>query len=88
MDFQIINNKGTFEVQGNLTVENTNYARACFSSLLDAYYEIVICLNKVNKMDNSAIGVLEFISNKAKQRSKTLFVLEKENKSINKKSNN
>jgi len=84
MDFQIINNKGTFEIHGNLTVENTDYARAYFNTLLDTYYEIAICLKKVNKMDNSAISVLEFISNKAKKRSKTLFVLGRENKSIKK----
>lgn len=84
MDFQIINNKGTFEIHGNLTVENTNYTKDYFNTLLDTYYEIVICLKKVNKIDKSALSVLEFISNKAKKRSKILFVLGEENKSIKK----
>ncbi len=84
MDFQIINNKGTFEIHGNLTQENTNTAKDYFNTLLDTYYEIVICLKSVNKIDQSALNVLEFISNKAKKRSKTLFVLGKENQSIKK----
>ncbi len=82
MNFQIINNKGTFEVHGNLTFENTNYTKGYFNMLLDRYYEIVICLNKVTKMDESALNVLRFISEKAKKRSKTLFVLGKNNGTI------
>jgi len=85
MDFQIINNKGIFEIHGNLTLENTNYAKDYFNTLLDTYYEIVICLHKVKKIDKSALNVLKFISNKAKKRSKTLFVLGEENKAIKSK---
>lgn len=84
MDLQIINNKGTFEIHGNLTHENTNYAKDYFNMLLDTYYEVVICLKKVNKIDKPALSVLKFISEKAKKRSKTLFVLGEENKSIKK----
>ena len=82
MNFQIINNKGTFEIHGNLTLENTSYTKDYFNTLLDRYYEIVICLNKVTKLDASALQVLQFISEKAKQRSKTLFVLGKHNEKI------
>lgn len=84
MAFQIINNKGTFEVHGNLTLENTSYTKDYFNTLLDRYYEIVICLKKVTKMDESALNVLRFISEKAKKRSKTLFVLGKNNGTIEK----
>ncbi len=83
MDFQIINNKGTFEIHGELTIVQANYFKDYFNALLDQCYEIVICLNSVNRIDNSALSALQFISNKAKKRSKTLFILGKENKSIN-----
>jgi len=82
LNFQIINNQGTFEIHGNLTSKNASYTKEYFNTLLDRYYEVVICLNKVTKLDNSALQVLRFISKKAKQRSKILFVLGKNNRKI------
>ncbi|MEP1487426.1 MAG: STAS domain-containing protein [Algibacter sp.] len=82
MNFQIINNKGVFEVCGDFTNTNTDEVANYFDNLLDTYYEIVICLKKVKQIDESALSVMQCIANKAKKRSKILFVLGKENKSI------
>lgn len=82
MSFEIRNNKGVFEIHGQLTLENTTYTKDYFNTLLDRYYEVVICLNKVTKMDESALKVLRFVSEKAKRRSKVLFVLGRKNKKI------
>ena len=82
MDFKIINNKGVYEVCGDFTNTNTDVVADYFNNLLDTYYEIVICLNKVSDIDTTALNVMQCIANKAKKRSKILFVLGKENKSI------
>ena len=84
MSLEIINNKGTFEICGEFTRENKGKVKEYFNDLLDNYYEVVMCLNKIKKIDESAIDVLKFIHNKAAKRSKILFVLGKENKIINK----
>ncbi|WP_299886034.1 STAS domain-containing protein [uncultured Lacinutrix sp.] len=82
MNFEIINNKGVFEIHGDLTKENTQRTKEFFDTLLDRYYEVVISLKKVRAIDKPALKVLQFISEKAKRRSKTLFVLANENCNI------
>lgn len=82
MNFEIINNKGVFEIHGDFTKNHTNLVADYFNTLLDRYYEIVICLKQVKHIDNKAMDVMRFISAKAKRRSKVLFVLGKENKNI------
>ncbi|WP_303317949.1 STAS domain-containing protein [Flavivirga abyssicola] len=84
MNFKIINNRGVFEIHGDFINEHTNQVATYFNNLLDTYYEVVICLNQVKRMDDTALNVMQFIAAKAKRRSKTLFVLGKENKRINK----
>ena len=75
MSLEIINNKGVFEVSGEFTSENKEKVKEYFNYLLDNYYEVVMCLNKIEKIDESAVDVLQFIHNKAVKRSKVLFVL-------------
>jgi len=82
MPLKIINNKGIFEVCGEFTSENKGKVKEYFNNLLDNYYEVVMCLNKINKIDESAIDVLKFIHRKAAKRSKVLFVLGKKNTTI------
>lgn len=79
MDLEIINNKGTYEIHGSFTNSHANTIATYFNTLLDTYYEIVICLKKVKQIDESALNVMRFIAAKAKRRSKVLFVLGKEN---------
>lgn len=82
MNFQIINNKGVYEIHGNFTSTNIDEVANYFNNLLDMYYEIVICLKKVKCIDQPALGVLKHLVKKAKKRSKILFVLGKENHKI------
>lgn len=82
MNFEIINNKGVYEIHGDFINDHTNKVETYFNNLLDTYYEVVISLKKVNKIDNKALEVMRFISEKAKRRSKVLFVLGKGNKRI------
>ncbi|MDO5969067.1 STAS domain-containing protein [Flavivirga aquimarina] len=87
MNFEIINNKGVFEIHGDFTHAHSNQVANYFNKLLDRYYEIVICLKQVTCMDETAMNVMHFISAKAKRRSKVLFVLGEDNKSINRQLN-
>ena len=84
MNFEIINNKGVFEIHGHFTNAYTNQVADFFNNLLDKYYEITICLKQVRRIDSKALNVMQFIDAKAKRRSKILFVLGKENKRIKK----
>jgi len=83
MSLEIINNKGVFEVCGEFTSENKGKVKEYFNNLLDNYYEVVMCLDKIKKIDESAIDVLKFIHRKAAKRSKVLFVLGRKNSTIN-----
>ena len=51
MNLQIFNNQGTFEIHGDFIEAHANIVRTYFSDLLDTYYEIVICLKQVKKID-------------------------------------
>ncbi len=82
MSLEIINNKGVFEVCGDFTSENKGKVKEYFNDLLDHYYEVVMCLENIKKIDESAIDVLKFIHKKATKRSKVLFVLGKNNTMI------
>lgn len=82
MNFEIINNKGVFEIHGHFTNAYTHQVADFFNNLLDKYYEITICLKQVKRIDNKALNVMQFITAKAKRRSKVLFVLGKDNKRI------
>jgi anti-anti-sigma regulatory factor len=84
MSLEIINNKGTFEICGEFTSENKGKVKEYFNDLLDNYYEVVMCLGKIKKIDESAVEVLKFIHHKAAKRSKVLFVLGKKNRIIKK----
>ncbi|RNC86512.1 MAG: STAS domain-containing protein [Winogradskyella sp.] len=79
MNLEIINNVGTFEIHGDFTGANTDIVESYFNKLLDTYYEVVLCLKQVQQIDSNALKVLQFITAKAKRRSKVLFVLGKEN---------
>lgn len=85
MKLQILNNKGVFEIHGHFVKEHAEVVRSYFNDLLDTYYEIVICLKKVQQIDNFGIGVLEFIVKKSTKRCKTIFILGEKNKRIRKK---
>ena len=85
MNLQILNNQGTFEIHGDFIEAHANIVKAHFNDLLDTYYEIVICLKQVEKIDNSGLSVMQFIVNKAAKRSKIIFVLGGKNKNIIKK---
>jgi len=79
MKLQIQNTLGTYEVIGNFTSDNTQKVKDQFNYLLDHYQEVVLSLDKVNRMDKKAVQVLDYIYHKALKRSKILFVLGKEN---------
>lgn len=87
MRLEIINNNGVFELHGHFVEANTYKVANYFNTLLDRYYEIVICLKGVQKIDASALNVMQFITTKGRRRSKTVFVLGKENKNIKDKFN-
>ncbi len=82
MELQIHNKLGTFEVIGNFTSIHTQKVKDHFNYLLDHYEEVVISLNKVKQIDKKALSVLNDIYLKANKRSKVLFVIGKENKTI------
>ncbi len=84
MNFEIINNRGIFEIHGDFTNVHANQVANYFNNLLDRYYEIVICLKQVKHIDCAALNVMQFIAAKAKRRSKVLFVLGKDNSCVNK----
>lgn len=82
MNFQISNQKDTYEIKGDFIGLNNHIAKDHFNYLLDHYQEVVMCLKKVKKLDKGAIRVLQIIHKKASRRGKVLFVLGKENKNI------
>ncbi len=82
MKLQIQNTQGTFEVIGNFTSQNTKKVKNYFNYLLDHYEEVVMCLKRVQKIDHTALDVLNDIHKKACRRSKVLFVLGQDNETV------
>lgn len=82
MKLQIRNTSGTFEVIGNFTSKHTKEVKDHFNYLLDHYEEVIMCLRNVNAIDKNALQVLQEIYQKATRRSKILFVLGQENKTV------
>lgn len=82
MKLLIKNTLGTFEIIGNFTATYTKEVKDHFNYLLDHYEEVIMCLHKVNAIDKNALQVLQEIYQKASRRSKVLFILGKENKTV------
>jgi len=82
MALEITLQNGAYEISGDFTGINNHKVKAHFNYLLDHYQEVVLCLKKVSKIDKRGIKVLQIIHKKATKRSKTLFVLGKENEYI------
>ena len=78
MDFQIVNNKGVYEIHGDFTTTNTNEVAFYFSNLLDKYYEIVICLKKVRKFESRHKKIRGFSSAQA-AKIKIILALQRSN---------
>ena len=82
MKLEIINNKGVFEIHGDFAHRNVFIVRDYFDYLLNQYYEIVMCLKEVNRIDSLAMAVLKYINTKAQKRGKALIVYGRENEKI------
>lgn len=82
MDLQINNVRGRMEVTGDFTSKNAAIVKDHFNYLLDHYEEVIMCLNKVKKIDKKALKVLKKIYAKSQRRSKILFVLGKDNREV------
>jgi len=79
MKLHIENKSGTFEVIGNFTSNHTQQVKDHFDYLLDHYEEVVMCLHQVKNIDTHALQVLNYVYQKASNRSKVLFILGKGN---------
>ncbi|SEL66466.1 hypothetical protein SAMN04487910_2961 [Aquimarina amphilecti] len=82
MELEINNVNGKIEVIGDFTSQNVHKVKEHFNYLLDHYEEVVMCLNKVKRIDEKALPVLKKIYTKAQRRSKVLFILGISNKIV------
>lgn len=82
MNLQIINNKGTYEISGNLTRPNIEIVQEKFNHLLNHYDEIIMSLDHIEKIDDFGIEILKQLRLKALKRSKILFVLLRSNRQL------
>lgn len=75
MALQILESKGIFEVEGDLTGKNLKLAKIHFNYLID-YCEgvITISFQKVKKIDKSTLSAMTELYEKAKRQGKTLLI--------------
>lgn len=84
MALQITNNAGIFELNGELNSQNVSSLNNHFNALLDCSKIVTLSLNKLIKIDKTAIFAIASLYNNALSRNKEFNIVSQKNDSINK----
>ena len=82
MALQITQNQEVFEIKGSITAENAKSLQHHFEKLLCSLNKVIICLDKVKKIDSSGVTVLNKLFRNAVENKKILYIIGKENKKV------
>ena len=82
MALQITNNQDVFEIKGNIVAENARSLQHHFEELLFNSEKVIVCLDKVKKIDAFGVNVLSALFKNAMKNNKIFFIIGKENKIV------
>ncbi|EZH73584.1 hypothetical protein ATO12_16740 [Aquimarina atlantica] len=82
MALQITKNQGIFEIKGSIVAENTKSLQHHFENLLFNSDKVILCMDKVKKIDASGVTVLTKLFRNAMEHNKVFYIIGKENKKV------
>lgn len=82
MALKITQNQGIYEIKGSIVAENVNSLRRHCEQLLFNREKVVLCLDKVTKIDNSSVHALNSIFKKAVKNNKIFYVIGQQNQKV------
>ncbi|WP_281989207.1 STAS domain-containing protein [Aquimarina aggregata] len=82
MALRITKNQEVFEIKGNIVAENARSVQHHFEKLLFHSEKVVVCLDKVKKIDAFGVNVLTRLFKNAMKNNKIFFIIGKENKIV------
>ena len=82
MALEIRENRGIYEVLGNVTTQNLGALRIYFQSIMEENENIVINLENVTTMDSSSALFFEGIYKEGASRNKVVSIVGRQNKEI------
>ena len=82
MALQIIQSQGIFKIKGSIVAENvTSLQRHC-EQLLSTSEKVILCLDKVKKIDASGVNALSSLCKKAMKNNRIFYIIGKQNKHV------
>lgn len=82
MALEIKENRGIYEVLGNVTAQNLGALRIYFESILETNDSVVINLENVSTIDSSSALFFESIYKEGASRNKAISIVGRQNKDI------
>ncbi|KAA1243288.1 STAS domain-containing protein [Aquimarina sp. RZ0] len=84
MALQITNNYGILEIDGDIKGNNVKSLKKHFEYLLQNKDQVILSLERVKKIDISAVDLLTRLHKKAMSLNKVFYIIGKNNAIINK----
>lgn len=84
MAIKITQNQGIYEINGSIVAENAQSLQDHFEKLLFSVDKVVLCIDKVKKIDASGVAVLTRLFRNAVKNDKVFYIIGKENKKVSK----
>ncbi len=82
MALRITKNQGVFEIKGSIVAENAKSLQHHFEKLLFNSDKVILCVDKVKKIDISGVAVLTKLFRSAVESNKIFHIIGKENKAV------
>ncbi|WP_103071579.1 STAS domain-containing protein [Aquimarina sediminis] len=82
MALKIIKNQEIFEIRGSIVAENAQSLQQHFEKLLHTSDKVILCVDKVKKIDASGVSVLTKLFRSAVESNKIFYIIGKENKKV------
>lgn len=79
MSLEIRENKGIFEILGNVSTQHVGSLNAYFDSILEQHENFVVSLEKVTKLDTAAARFFERLYQKTARQNKVVSLIGRQN---------
>ncbi|SHJ62899.1 STAS domain-containing protein [Aquimarina spongiae] len=82
MALKITQNQGIYQVKGSIVAENVNSLRRHCEQLLFSTEKVILCLDKVKRIDASGVHVLNSLFKNAMKENKIFYIIGRQNEQV------